>query len=187
MQAEGNAHLVESSYGLTTPDQMAKIRSVREFAYPSEYDNPEIPQDLTGPIDTAANIAVPAAPVDYETRLIGNLLEFKPVPRAGSTIYDLEHSSELAEFVEFKTWGQGRTEMRYPYFHRNGSKAELQLKPGRSTLLGTFVPTSKTSTKRLLGFATLTKMSAASATEFKEFLTSPPTKKFSAPPSLIYL
>ena len=176
LHANRGARLVESSYAVTTPEQTAKIRSVREFTYPSDYFHAEIPQDLTGPIDPTVKITIPATPKDYDTRFIGNLLEFKPIPRPDSERFELEHSSEISRFVEFRTWGQGDSQTLLPYFHRDQSDAPLQLKPGRSALLGTFASASGDPAKRVLGFATLVKMSAASAGEFSDFLKSPPTK-----------
>ncbi|MFK5923475.1 MAG: type II and III secretion system protein [Verrucomicrobiota bacterium] len=92
--------------------QRAKIEVIREFIYPTEYDPPEIPNQIgsTGGIGGVGggggNIPVtPANPTAFETRNTGVTLEVDPVLGADEFTIDLSLSPEVVEFDGFINYG----------------------------------------------------------------------------------
>ena len=85
---------------------------IREFIYPTEYDPPEIPNQVgsTGggffPGGVGATIPVtPATPTAFETRNTGVTLEVDPVLGADEFTIDLSLSPEVVEFDGFINYG----------------------------------------------------------------------------------
>lgn len=174
MQQAGRARLAESSYAVTTVGQSAKMKSVRELIYPTDYDPATVPGDLAGPIDPQAELIAPARPEDFESRWIGNMLEAETAPSKDGESFDIKLSSDLVEFCEFKKWGEGVSQIEQPLIHATKCDTTLTLKSGSSKLIGTYA-TSSDSAKRLIGFVTVMKMAAASQSEFDDFLENPPS------------
>lgn len=93
--------------------QRAKVEVIREFIYPTEYDPPEIPNQvgstggLIGPGggSTAAIPVTPANPTAFETRNTGVTLEVDPVLGADEFTIDLSLSPEVVEFDGFINYG----------------------------------------------------------------------------------
>ncbi|MCF6311866.1 MAG: type II and III secretion system protein [Verrucomicrobiales bacterium] len=94
--------------------QRAKIEVIREFIYPTEYDPPEIPNQiggggggggggLGGPTGTIP--VTPANPTAFETRNTGVTLEVDPVLGADEFTIDLSLSPEVVEFDGFINYG----------------------------------------------------------------------------------
>ncbi|MEM8953700.1 MAG: Amuc_1098 family type IV pilus outer membrane protein [Verrucomicrobiota bacterium] len=107
-------------------NQIASIRSVREFIYPTEYDPPEIPEavgvlEADGDADADADIFVPtdqfpvtpANPTAFETRELGTILEVEPVIGPDNKFVDLSLSPEVSEFIGFINYG---TPIINPFF-----------------------------------------------------------------------
>ena len=93
--------------------QRAKIEVIREFIYPTEYDPPEIPNDVGstgggifgGGGQAAAIPVTPANPTAFETRNTGVTLEVDPVLGADEFTIDLSLSPEVVEFDGFINYG----------------------------------------------------------------------------------
>ncbi len=92
--------------------QRAKIEVIREFIYPTEYDPPEIPNQvgttgITGPLggSTGTFPVTPATPTAFETRNTGVTLEVDPVLGADNFTIDLNLSPEVVEFEGFINYG----------------------------------------------------------------------------------
>ncbi|MEM9284110.1 MAG: Amuc_1098 family type IV pilus outer membrane protein [Verrucomicrobiota bacterium] len=94
--------------------QRAKIEVIREFIYPTEYDPPEIPNQvgsqgtLTGAgFATSSNgfPVTPATPTAFETRNTGVTLEVDPVLGADEFTIDLNLAPEVVEFDGFINYG----------------------------------------------------------------------------------
>jgi general secretion pathway protein D len=89
--------------------QRAKIEVIREFIYPTEYDPPEIPNQVGGGGGTGISInlipVTPANPTAFETRNTGVTMEVDPVLGADEFTIDLSLSPEVVEFDGFINYG----------------------------------------------------------------------------------
>ncbi len=91
--------------------QRAKIEIIREFIYPTEYDPPEIPNQIgsTGGIGVGGGTSfipvTPATPTAFETRNTGITLEVDPVLGADEYTIDLNLAPEVVEFDGFINYG----------------------------------------------------------------------------------
>ena len=94
--------------------ETATIEIVREFIYPTEYEPPEIPNEVgtsfsSGLLDTAASSSsfpvTPATPTAFETRNTGVTLEIQPTIGANDYVIDLRFAPEIVEFEGFINYG----------------------------------------------------------------------------------
>ena len=92
--------------------QRAKVEVIREFIYPTEYDPPEIPNQIGGGgggggggVSINLIPVTPANPTAFETRNTGVTLEVDPVLGADEFTIDLSLSPEVVEFDGFINYG----------------------------------------------------------------------------------
>lgn len=102
---------------LARPGERAKIEVIREFIYPTEYDEPQIPNStgIGGGLQgqgVAQNAQVggsfpvtPANPAAFETRNVGVTLEVEPILGADDYTIDLQLAPEVVEFDGFINYG----------------------------------------------------------------------------------
>jgi len=106
---------------MTAPSILAKsgesatIEVIREFIYPTEYEPPELPQEV-GVTSQNADAGVggggaqifpvtPATPTGFETRNTGVTLEIEPTIGENNYSIDLRFAPELVEFEGFINYG----------------------------------------------------------------------------------
>ena len=106
---------------VTRPGERAVVKQVREFIYPTEYDPPEIPNQVGGSTLTlsiggqsastsSGSVAVtPATPAAFETRELGKVLEVEPVVGADNLSVDLNLIADISEFGGFINYGSAIT------------------------------------------------------------------------------
>lgn len=100
-----NSDVISRPSLVTRSGQRAVVESVREFPYATEYDPPEIPQDV-GLGDAAGGFPVtPAHPTAFEVRKLGALLEVEPVVGADNFTVELNLSPEYVQFEGFIDYG----------------------------------------------------------------------------------
>ncbi len=94
--------------------QKATIEIIREFIYPTEYEPPELPNEvgvfndtaLPGQATPAASFPVtPATPTAFETRNTGVTLEIEPTIGENDFVIDLRFVPEIVEFEGFINYG----------------------------------------------------------------------------------
>jgi len=85
--------------------QRAKIEVIREFIYPTEYDPPEIPNQVGNTTVGGSFPVTPATPTAFETRNTGVTLEVDPVLGADEFTIDLNLAPEVVEFDGFINYG----------------------------------------------------------------------------------
>lgn len=98
---------------LARSGQRAKIEVIREFIYPTEYDPPEIPNQVgsgvslggTGGGGVSSFPVTPATPAAFETRNTGVTLEVDPVIGGDDFTIDLNLAPEVVEFEGFINYG----------------------------------------------------------------------------------
>ena len=136
----GEAKVSATAYLRTTDSRRAKVESVHEFIYPTEFDPPEIPQQLTGPIAAGVDLTIHANPTAYEMRPVGVVLEVEPkVADDGKTI-DISIAPEKVEFVGYKTYGKDESEAKQPLFYAMQTSTSLTMTSGSYVLLAVHTP-----------------------------------------------
>ncbi len=90
---------------VTRSGQIAKIEAVREFIYPTEYDPPELPNNV-GNVDALGGFPVtPAFPTSFETELLGTVLEVDPIVSQDGTLIELNIDATFKELIGFVNYG----------------------------------------------------------------------------------
>ena len=97
------------------PGQKATIEIIREFIYPTEYEPPELPnqvgggfggqQDFGGGGGGGGFPVTPATPTAFETRNTGVTLEIEPNLGPNEYVIDLRFAPEIVEFEGFINYG----------------------------------------------------------------------------------
>lgn len=99
---------------VTKSGQKATIEVIREFPYPTEFEPPEIPQEIGGPIligslgPTEARSTIPITPTTptaFEVRKVGSLLEVEPVISDDGRMVELTIAPTNTEFEGFIDYG----------------------------------------------------------------------------------
>lgn len=100
------------------PGQKATIEIIREFIYPTEYEPPELPNQVGGGLGGGGGgllgggggggggfPVTPATPTAFETRNTGVTLEIEPNVGANDYVIDLRFAPEIVEFEGFINYG----------------------------------------------------------------------------------
>ncbi|HBM78614.1 MAG TPA: type II and III secretion system protein [Verrucomicrobiales bacterium] len=99
------------------PGQKATIEIIREFIYPTEYEPPELPNQVGGGLGNQGGGALgggggaggfpvtPATPTAFETRNTGVTLEIEPNLGPNEYVIDLRFAPEIVEFEGFINYG----------------------------------------------------------------------------------
>lgn len=105
---------------VTRSGQRSSIRAVREFIYPTEYEPPELPNNVGGGggvlVGPGGILGIggggggsfpvtPATPTAFEMREVGMILEVEPVVGADRKFIDLTLNPVLTEFDGFVNFG----------------------------------------------------------------------------------
>jgi len=95
---------------ITRSGQTSKIEIIQEFTYPTEYEPPEIPQQLGDPNGFGGGAVnnppiTPAMPTSFEKRDLGVILEVSPVVSADRRYVELALKPELTNFDGFVNYG----------------------------------------------------------------------------------
>lgn len=142
-----DAKIIESSTVMARSGQRAKVESVREFIYPTEYDPPEIPSDVT--LSGRAKSPVTGlTPTAYETRNIGHTLEIDPVLGADEIMIDLNLAPEIVTLAGYTSWPSAKIEplflAKMPTFYTMKITSQIMLQNGRYGFLGSTRPLKAT-------------------------------------------
>ncbi len=102
---------------ITRSGERSTIEVIREFIYPTEYEPPELPQQIGGIVanlngdgDASGNATeifpvTSATPTGFETRNVGVTLEVEPVVGPNKKYIELSLRPELVEFEGFVNYG----------------------------------------------------------------------------------
>lgn len=101
-QQKGTDRLVGTSV-VTRSGDKAVIKQTREFIYPTEYDPPEIPNQIG--IGAGMVPVTPANPTAFETRELGNVLEVEPTLGADNITVGLNIITDISDFIGFINYG----------------------------------------------------------------------------------
>lgn len=155
---KGEATLVESTMVTARSGQRAKVESIHEFIYPTEYSTGEI----LNPAE-ATPVQVPPQPTAFETRNVGVTLEVDPVLGADERVIDLNMAPELVYLAGMPTWGShrsggGKVEVKMPSFYTVKVTTQVTVIAGEYVLVAAQTPRDLTTGmpdpgRRLLVFA----------------------------------
>jgi len=95
--------------------QKATIEIIREFIYPTEYEPPELPNNVGQGGNVSLGLGggggggsfpvTPATPTAFETRNTGVTLEIEPTVGTNDYVIDLRFAPEIVEFEGFINYG----------------------------------------------------------------------------------
>ncbi len=144
---EEEGEILETFWVRALSGQRAKVESIHETIYPTEYDPPEIPDELTlHKADPGSFQGTPANPAAFETRNVGSTLEIDPVLGADGETIDLNLVPEIVEHVEDTYLDRPDTEIdensdiRMPLFYTMKVTTALTMKDGTYALIGVLRP-----------------------------------------------
>lgn len=101
-QKKGSDVLLRPSL-VIRPGETATLFSGREFIYPTEYEPPELPNQVGQ--EGGAFPVVPAQPAAFETRELGVVLEVEANASSESNLVDVRIAPEFSEFLGFINYG----------------------------------------------------------------------------------
>lgn len=149
---KGNAKLVDM-HMLTVPDgQKATSESIREFIYPTEYEPPEIPNEIhlhapggTQGKMTSKDFATGPTPTAFETRNLGTTLEIEASVTPNGRSISLRFAPETVYFVEFTTYTDwkdkhGRSDIVMPVMYSMRITSALTVADGKPALVASLSP-----------------------------------------------
>lgn len=142
-----DAYLVQSSILTARSGQRGKVESIREYIYPTEYDPPEIPNEVTLS-GRATSPVTSITPTAFETRHLGHTFEIDPVIDSdGHTIY-LNLAPELVEHQGYTHWPSEDADPLFratqPTFYTQKITTQIVVTDGRYGFLGTTRPRQAT-------------------------------------------
>jgi general secretion pathway protein D len=140
---DGKASIVDTSYQVSRSGQRCKIESIKEVIYPTEFDPPEIPREVHGPID-AKNVSMsPASPAAFETRNTGITVEADPVVGADGKTIDINITAEHVSHPESSFFGEGLSEIEQPVFRTTKISTAVSTSDGAYVIIGVGTPRMK--------------------------------------------
>lgn len=90
---------------VTRSNQLADIRIVEEFIYPTDYEAPEIPTSIGNDTGGGPAPVTPASPTDFDMRPVGLELEVLPVADAEKRFVDITLKPSFSKFDGFVNYG----------------------------------------------------------------------------------
>ncbi|MDX6765794.1 MAG: hypothetical protein SFU85_03285 [Candidatus Methylacidiphilales bacterium] len=159
IEATTGADLMSAPKVTVVNGQKTKIRVVREFIYPTEYEAPEIQTQSVEIGGTSAQfVAVaPSNPSEFVNRDVGVIMEVKADASKDRRI-DLELTPEVTEFLGFINYGQAAREAAVntaandqqgnvlaegvaltPVFQMRKVETKLQVIDGQTVVMGGFI------------------------------------------------
>ena len=104
-QKQGSDILIAPSITVKS-GQKAHIEVVREFIYPKEYSEPQIPNEVSSSDSSSGTpVATPAHPTSFETRNLGVTLKVSPNLGTDNQTINLKFTPEVIEFEGFVNYG----------------------------------------------------------------------------------
>jgi type II secretory pathway component GspD/PulD (secretin) len=139
----GDGGIIETALVTARSGQRAKAESIHEFIYPTEFDPPEIPNEVELKGNAKAPITA-VSPTAYETRNVGTTIEVDPVIGADNTTIDLNLAPEKVELDGYTIWPHEDIDplfkQRMPTFYTMRITTQVTLTSGRYAFLGTLRP-----------------------------------------------
>ncbi len=140
---EGDAEIVESATVTARSGQRAKVESIYEYIYPTEYNPPSVPNKVTLKDGAEAPVSA-ASPTAFETRHLGMTLEVDPVLNADNRSFNLNLAPENVQLDRVEQWHHHTEDPRFkahmPIFHTIKITTQVAGEHGRYSFLGSNRP-----------------------------------------------
>lgn len=140
---KGEATLLETAIVTARSGQRAKVESIQEFIYPTEFDPPQIlnPEKEKG---SKTVLTLPQATA-FETRNVGVTLEVDPVLGADDRTVDLNLAPELTYLTGFESWGKHASgdsgvDVRMPLFFTVKTTTQVTMIAGEYAFVSAMTP-----------------------------------------------
>jgi hypothetical protein len=140
MVGEGAATHLDSAYLVTRSGQRTKSESVREWIYPTEFDPPDLPEKLAGPIDPEVQIQNHLTPTEHKTRNLGATVETDPVIGPDGVTIDVAFAPEIVRLGATVFHGRDESRSEHPIFFTMKVQTGVALHDGTSMLAGMHSP-----------------------------------------------
>ncbi len=149
LMKKGEAKLLDTMMVVARSGQRAKVESIHEYIYPTEYDPPFLvtsppPKDgpPAKPKEYGNRLPIPAA---FETRHVGSTFEVDPVLGADGITIDLNMSPEIVYLADHSMWGtykskEGELDIQMPTFYTMKVTTQVTLLAGEYFLFGACSP-----------------------------------------------
>ena len=147
------AFVFDTQMNTTRPGSPARVESVREEIYATEYDPSEVPSevkvddsgDKTANFPTTSITATAPTPTAFETRNMGGTFEIDPTLSVDNQIIDVNFNAEWDVRVGttvFGTFDDGRAKVDtvMPVFYTERVKTQVSLQRGQSMLIAILTP-----------------------------------------------
>ena len=143
MLTDGRASLLESAALPIRAGQRSKIESIIEFAYPTEFDPPQVvgmmlPTPKPVPPHQPRTNMTPVCLQSFVFRNLGTTMEMEATVGAGGDIIDLNCAPELIFNTGFDSFGQGSSESKQPRFQSLRTACQLLVPPGAPSMIAAF-------------------------------------------------
>ncbi|MBP6603443.1 MAG: hypothetical protein KA250_16630 [Verrucomicrobiales bacterium] len=145
---KGEATLVETAIVTACSGQRAKVESIQEFIYPTEYDPPQIlnPEEGKG---SKTLLILPQATA-FETRNLGVTLEVDPILGADNRTIDLNLAPEITYLTGTESWGKhtsegGEVEVKMPNIFTVKTTTQVTMIAGEYAFVSAMTPRDLTS------------------------------------------
>ena len=136
MAKEGKSSMIDSTYVVTPSGQRAKIESIREPIYPTEWDPAGLPHELQGPIQSGLNFKTSAGPTAFEMRPVRISVKLDPLVEDDNRNIQINIVSEMVQLVDRLEYGTGNTKAEQPLFESLKISTAVTVPDGRSALIG---------------------------------------------------
>ncbi|MDA7922478.1 hypothetical protein N9B73_12040 [Verrucomicrobiales bacterium] len=147
---DGRAEIIESALVAARSGQRAKVESIDEYIYPTEYNPARIPNEVTLKGGAEAPIAA-TSPTAFETRNLGTTFEVDPVLGSDNHTIDLSLAPEIVKLEGIEQWHKKTTDPRFlthfPTFYTMKISTQVTSQNGRYAFLGTTRPLEATNPK----------------------------------------
>jgi len=154
MLKNGEAQLVDAQVISTLDGKEARMKSVEEFSYPTEYEPAELPSSVrcgTGlPVvnpseEAIAGLSIPPTPTAFETRDIGSTVVVNPSLNEDTGSILIKLAPKIVYHLGFESyldWKGKKSEMqiKMPIFYSLRFRTSVVVKPSKYCLVAALSP-----------------------------------------------
>lgn len=141
----GDAKILETQVAIARSGEMARVESIEEYIYPTEYDPPVTPsednKEKANPVDLAGYM-----PWAFETRNVGSTLEIEPTIGENDTMVNIRlepeivwHSGNIL-WQEYKDGNGNVYKVEMPNFYTIRTTTALTCIGGQYNMIGVLSP-----------------------------------------------
>ncbi len=139
---KNDARILETAIVIARSGQRAKVESITEFIYPTEYDPPTA---IVSSNSKEQSVSIAPQATAFETRNLGVTLEVDPVIGADDQTIDLNLAPEIVYLVDQENYGSfesddSTVEVVMPTFYTMRTTTQIALMDGEYAFIGAHSP-----------------------------------------------